>query len=89
MNKEIDTSLSNEDRIKDIAERFTELYGYCSVLYSAATNEADKPADSDLANSIYILLEQFENLKEDLQNYISFCEETGIFGHLHEVKSDK
>ncbi len=88
MCEETENILTNEDRIKDIAERFKEVHSYCNLLYSAVTNEIEKPADSDLINSIYLLVEQLEKLDSNIQDYIAFCEQTGVFGHLCEFGDD-
>lgn len=56
----------HEDRIKDIFERITELYSFSNILYSAVSNKNEVPEIEDLENSIYLLMEHLEVLKNDL-----------------------
>ncbi len=39
MDTETKNILTNEDRIKDIAEKFKEVCSYVNLLYSAVTND--------------------------------------------------
>lgn len=74
--------MTNEDKIKDIAGRIEETLSCCNVLYSAISNENDLPQDIDVSNTIYILSQQLEIIKNDMDEYINFCEQTGLFGNM-------
>ena len=88
METETKNILTNEDRIKDIAEKFKEVCSYVNLLYSAVTNDIERPSIIDLINSIYLLVQQLEKLDCNIQDYIVFCEQTGILGNLCEFKND-
>ena len=76
----------HEDRIKDIFERVSELYSFSNILYSAVLNKSDAPEINDLENSIYMLMEHLEVLKNDLHKHLEFCEESGLFGQMQSIK---
>lgn len=76
----------HEDRIKDIFERVSELYSFSNILYSAVSNKNDAPEINDLENSIYMLMEHLEVLKNDMDEHIEFCENTGLFGQMQSIK---
>ena len=84
LTKEI--ALQHEDRIKDIFERVCELYSFSNILYSAVSNKNDAPAIDDFENSIYMLMEHLETLKNDLFKHVEFCEESGLFGQMQSIK---
>lgn len=77
--KNSNNNLSNEDMIKDISGKINEIESYCNVLYSAITNEYDSVDNSDIKNSLILLIDYVKTLKKDTENYISSCEENGIF----------
>ncbi len=70
---------TNEDKIKEIYESIVEVESYCNILYCASGNENEVPEWDDIKNSLYILLEYIEKLKEKTSDYINHCEESGIF----------
>ncbi|MBE7709875.1 MAG: hypothetical protein E7Z93_05465 [Cyanobacteria bacterium SIG32] len=72
----------NEDKIKDIYESLSEMLSYCNVLYSALSNDREKPSMSDVANTIYLLIEHLEHVQNNTLNYIDFCEQSGLFGEM-------
>jgi len=73
------TYAKNEDLIVDIYGKVTELGSYSNILYYALSNEHEKIEQNDIKNTVYILCEALINVRNDIEKYINYCEDTGIF----------
>lgn len=73
--------LNNEDKIKSVFARITELESYCNILCSALDNEFDSISNDDIKNSLLILKDYIIKLKYETNNYISCCESSGMFNN--------
>lgn len=74
-----DVHSNSEDLIADILGRVAELGSYSNVLYCALANEYETIEQNDVKNTVYILCEALIEVKNDIEKYINYCEETGIF----------
>ena len=83
-----DDSIKIEDKIMSISQGISEIEGCCNMISSALTNEYEPPTYKDIDNLVCILKEYVLKIKEEIQNYIDFCEESGIFNNSLSDKSN-
>ena len=83
-----DDSTKIEDKIMTILQGIGEIDGCCNIISSALNNEYEPPTHKDIDNLVCILKEYVLKIKEEVQNYIDYCEESGIFNNSLSDKSN-
>lgn len=70
-----------EEKIKDIYQKTKEVESCCNIIYSAMSNDFEKPDEEDIINNMSVLLEQINTLKNNTFIFLNYLEVTGMFNN--------